>query len=279
MAAATERIEHLRVADLKPHPEADIVPRMRPDEWAAFLCDVSRRGVQEPLLIQEGGIVLDGRHRLEAAEITETTRVPCRIVDLSAKEQLDTIIKAATLRRHLSDDQRAALAAKLQPAVSKAAVAEHSKLAGKASGASRRGEESNTSANGADVLKRDTRKELAQQLNVSEKKVRIAAALQKHAPELAAKVLAGDTKLAAAAREALNGMPTPKEVAEKDPARRWSSSLHKLYVLMNSTRDLGGIKKLARNWSPAARKDYVKELRRIIGELEAWIPILDFSKR
>ncbi len=263
-----ERIEHLRVADLTPHPEAGIVPQMRSDEWASLLADVSRQKVQVPLLIQSGKLILDGRHRHKAAVLTDAETVPCIVVDLSEADQLKAIINAAVLRRQLSDDQRSVLAARLLPAVSKAAVAEKMEHAR----AAKAGNPSMV-ANGAS--KERSRTAVAKQLNVSEKKVRIAAALQKAAPEVAERVLAGETKLAAAARESLKGMKTPKEAAKADPARRFSESLHKLYVLMNSTRNLGGIKKLASKWEPKDRAGYAKELRRISAELDKWIVILE----
>lgn len=83
----------------------------------------------------------------------------------------------------------------------------------------------------------------------------------------------------AAAKEALKADwakgPTPKEEAEKDPGRRWHSSLHKLYVLLNSTRDLGGLKKLTAKWATDRKREYLAELKQIVGELNKWIKILE----
>jgi len=72
--------------------------------------------------------------------------------------------------------------------------------------------------------------------------------------------------------------PTPEEQANADPERRWCASLHKLYVFMNSTRDAGGIRALVKKWTDKGRQEYVVELKRIIGELEKWIVILEKSK-
>lgn len=69
--------------------------------------------------------------------------------------------------------------------------------------------------------------------------------------------------------------PTPQEQAKNDPGVRWSASLHKLYVFMTSTRDHGGIAKLARKWRDKTKAEYVVELRRIRGELQKWINALE----
>jgi len=73
--------------------------------------------------------------------------------------------------------------------------------------------------------------------------------------------------------------PNPSEQADASPGRRWHATLHKLYVFMNSTRDLGGIKDLTKKWTDDCRKEYVAELKRIIGELQKWITILEKSTK
>jgi hypothetical protein len=52
---------------------------------------------------------------------------------------------------------------------------------------------------------------------------------------------------------------------------RWYRSLHDLYVLINSVRDLGGIKKLTRKWSEKSRRQTAAELRQIVAQLEGYI--------
>ncbi|KKL21524.1 hypothetical protein LCGC14_2444590 [marine sediment metagenome] len=79
----------------------------------------------------------------------------------------------------------------------------------------------------------------------------------------------------AKARELLADEKTPHQQAAEDPERRWHASLHKIYVLMTSTRDLGGIKKLAGAWSVLGKKEWIAELNRIVGELQKWIQILE----
>ncbi len=40
-----------RREQLRPHPSADLVPLMQPDEYAAFLADIAERGILVPLEI------------------------------------------------------------------------------------------------------------------------------------------------------------------------------------------------------------------------------------
>ncbi len=56
--------------------------------------------------------------------------------------------------------------------------------------------------------------------------------------------------------------PTPSQQAKADPERKWYENLHKIYVLFNSLRDLGGIAKLAKKWSQRGRDEYERELRK-----------------
>lgn len=79
-----------------------------------------------------------------------------------------------------------------------------------------------------------------------------------------------------AARERLKALgPHPAIVAKNDPQVRWGKNLHDLYMTLNSIRDCGGIKHLARKWSDDGRKYAAEELRRIAGELEKHATLLE----
>jgi N6-adenosine-specific RNA methylase IME4 len=99
-----------RVDGITEHPEAALVPEMRPDEYANLLADVRVRGVVVPLEVL-GDVVLDGRHRLRAARDAGLSEVPVIEADLKGDTPAGYVVKAAVLRRHLSDDQRALMAA------------------------------------------------------------------------------------------------------------------------------------------------------------------------
>jgi len=65
---------------------------------------------------------------------------------------------------------------------------------------------------------------------------------------------------------------SPRQMADEDAARRWTKSLHDLYVLMQSVeRNAGGdILVLTAAWSPTLRQQYADELARITTVLAHW---------
>ncbi len=108
------------VTSLVLHPHHEIVPEMRDDEYQYLLEDIRINGVQTPIDLDADGVtVLDGKHRLRAARELGLHEVPFRIVQLRIDDARTFMLKAALLRRHLSDGQRAMVAAKLGKANSK----------------------------------------------------------------------------------------------------------------------------------------------------------------
>lgn len=90
----------LPVSGLELHPAAESVPPMKDDEWAAFLEDVPRVGVQTPLLAVkkgDGHLMLDGRHRLKAARI----RFPLGVAGPGGIVAFSIGIGRPTLRAHI----------------------------------------------------------------------------------------------------------------------------------------------------------------------------------
>ena len=96
-------------SELRQHPDAHLVPDMRPSEWRDFYADIAFRGITVPLEILADGTVLDGRHRLRAALELSLPRVPVIDAMLGEDDSATYMIKAAVLRRHLTDAQRAAM--------------------------------------------------------------------------------------------------------------------------------------------------------------------------
>lgn len=96
---------------LKNHTLAHLIPEMRGNEWRDFYADVALRGIKVPLEILADGTIVDGRHRLRAALELGLREVPVVDASLSGDSPEVYMLKAAVLRRHLTDDQRAAMAA------------------------------------------------------------------------------------------------------------------------------------------------------------------------
>jgi N6-adenosine-specific RNA methylase IME4/ParB-like chromosome segregation protein Spo0J len=80
-------------------------------EYRALVFDIARRGIVVPLEVTRAGVVLDGRHRLRAANELAITSVPLRIV--APEDEVTYMLLAALSRRQLTPSQRAALAVEL----------------------------------------------------------------------------------------------------------------------------------------------------------------------
>jgi len=96
------------VEDLTAHTLSTRIPTMTDTERALLRTDVARRGIQTPLEVTPGGVVLDGCHRLFVARDLGITEVPVRT--LTPEDEAAHILRAALTRRNLSASQKAALA-------------------------------------------------------------------------------------------------------------------------------------------------------------------------
>lgn len=173
----------LRVDALSLHPACKLVPEMTNSEWTEFLADVGRRGIQEPLVVDEQDQILDGRHRHRAAGFAETETVLCRRVEFDEAEKTRFVLGAALHRRNLTIDQRAMMAAKYRERLTAEAKAQRSEAANKI----RHGEDSAELSLSDGVSdkekteKRDTIREASQAFDVPERKTRSATSILKNA--------------------------------------------------------------------------------------------------
>jgi hypothetical protein len=99
------------------HPAAELFPMMEGAEWEGFLEDVRRHGFHDPVILDHQGRVLDGRNRLRAAEtlgLEDALRVETYKDNTSDPNALlNFIVSANIYRRHLTDKQRAEIAAEI----------------------------------------------------------------------------------------------------------------------------------------------------------------------
>lgn len=98
---------------LQPHPQACEVPAMSADEYAAVKADIAKRGLRVALEITSKGVVLDGHARLRAIRELGINEVEVQVI--APEDELEHILRAALLRRHLTATQRAAVALRLLP--------------------------------------------------------------------------------------------------------------------------------------------------------------------
>ena len=76
---------------LRIHPDAQLVPEMRPEEYADLLADIEAHGIKTPLEV-DGETVLDGRHRLRAAQELQLEAVPVRKAKLNGETALNILV-------------------------------------------------------------------------------------------------------------------------------------------------------------------------------------------
>lgn len=93
------------------HPAAELFPAMDEAAFAALVEDISAHGQREPILILDGQVI-DGRHRQRACE--QLGLAPqVREVESSDGDPFALVVSLNLHRRHLSESQRAMVAAHL----------------------------------------------------------------------------------------------------------------------------------------------------------------------
>lgn len=98
-----------RARMLEFHPLANIFPLIDGQAYQDLLADVLKYGVREPVWLYEGQI-LDGRNRYRAAQAMD---VECPMREYEGDDPAGFVISLNLHRRHLSESQRAMVAAKL----------------------------------------------------------------------------------------------------------------------------------------------------------------------
>jgi ParB-like nuclease domain len=177
--------------DYRIHPLAQLFPDLSPDEFEKLKGDIHKNGQIEPIWLNDNcDVVLDGRHRLRACK--ELGIKPWiafhQLLEKGRVTEAEFIWSRNVLRRHLTDDQRAAIAVKWSDAEKQAARQRQREHGGTAPGRPR-----NTSGESAQSVR--TREVIAVKAGVSEHKVRQAEVVAAKAPHLTEKVAHGEIKL------------------------------------------------------------------------------------
>ena len=162
---------------METHPIADLFPLMSDAEYQPFKADIAANGQREAIWLHKG-MILDGRNRWRAC--IELGLVPqVREYDGGEAELTAFVISLNLHRRHLSESQRAVIGARL------ANLEAH--------------RPSDKSANMRTSVV--TQPQAAAMLNVSERSIQTAKAIERQAPELMPRIAAGEMNLEDAKRE------------------------------------------------------------------------------
>jgi hypothetical protein len=233
-------------AGYQPHPLANLFPLMARTPFAELCADIKEHGLQHPIVLHEQQI-LDGRNRLLACKEVGVNPKFIQFADLLLTCSPEQYICSANLqRRHLTDDQRAAIVIEW-----KAKIAQQANERQRAAGGdkkSQKAQEKSLMVNSpeaisatavesprstgepADRLSRQerqrpaltTRQMLARQAEVTEHKIRLAERVQTERPEILEKVREGSLTLAQAQPKIT---PEPTTVKAGTEAERAPSTL------------------------------------------------------
>ena len=173
---------------LNAHPAANVFPMMNQSDLEGLAADIKRNGLLNPIVVS-GKLILDGRNRQRACEIAGVKPTFTRWKN--GRNPLDWIISQNLHRRHLNEDQRAIVAAKLREELKRDFQTERAKRAA----TSRWKCLSPTPGD----KHGDSRVIAAKLLNVSRTKVSQAIEILQH-KDLADKVATGQTTLSLARR-------------------------------------------------------------------------------
>jgi hypothetical protein len=184
---------------LRAHPVATLFPNMPDADFAALVEDIRQHGVKVPILVRRGQII-DGRHRYRACQMLGR---PCPVVQWNGRDPWLEAQSRNLVRRQLAKDQVYAirkLAATQFPEL--AAPMEAARRASK----DRQRRQRREPAPAAALLRsRDRHKESADvigaQFGVSGSTVKRVDRVAREAPELLAKVAAGELSALKALRE------------------------------------------------------------------------------
>lgn len=197
------------VQDLPVHPAAAAFPMMSPEDIKALSDDIAANGLSHPIVVWKGQVI-DGRNRLKACRLAGVEPAYAVKDDLEEEQILNFVMSANVNRRHLDTPQREAIAARIADL--------------------RRGnvdsQRTGPSSCGTSVA------EAAKLMDVSVSGVERAKTLNERAPELAAKVLAGEKvgnrKLTTSGalkqvKEAAKKAAPPPQSDDADPPERAST--------------------------------------------------------
>jgi hypothetical protein len=93
------------------HPAAAVFPMLDEEELTELAIDINANGLQQPIVLDADGQLIDGRNRLRACAMAG---VEPRFTTLDGQDPVAYILSANIARRHLTTGQRAMAAAQVE---------------------------------------------------------------------------------------------------------------------------------------------------------------------
>jgi ParB-like chromosome segregation protein Spo0J len=174
------------------HPAAEMFPLLEGKDYDELKAAIAAHGLSVPI-VKKGSVILDGRNRLRACE---ELGIEPQFTEYDGNDEIALIVSMNLLRRHLTDDQRVAILAKLR-------------------GLELSQEAARRKRHGVPVKSPQgrVREQIANAAKVGEHKARSALIAARHVPDILDDVIAGKTKLGEARKVAEKKLRRP--AAEK----------------------------------------------------------------
>jgi hypothetical protein len=97
----------------KCHPACLLLPEMTPEEFRDLAEDLRNHGQRHPIIVDAEGVILDGRHRYRAVKEELFLEPKAQTFYGDEREKAALVMSENVHRRHLTTQQRAAIAAEL----------------------------------------------------------------------------------------------------------------------------------------------------------------------
>jgi hypothetical protein len=265
---------------LDPHPLADLFPALSGEAGHALAADIAAHGVREAIWLYQGQI-LDGRNRYN---ICRALVIACPTRDYTGDDPLGFVVSMNLHRRHLTESQRALVAARLatmrqgertdlepsenSPKVSQAKAAELLNI-------------SDFSLRAAKTVRAEAQPEVIRAVETGTMAVSAAAKLAKLPVgvqrEVVRQLEAGEATTVTAALQHTSACvlaaPSPRRRAHHrmpplEPTRRWYILLAGVQQVIADFAHGGGLEPLLQVWTPEERTRAREELRRQRDQLD-----------
>jgi len=190
------------------HEVANIFPMMQGDEFDALKNDIEANGLREPIWLHQDGRIIDGRNRYLAC--CELSIEPTYRTWNGSGSLVAFVVSLNLHRRHLDVGQRGMIGLTVKRMLAEeiaATISDKRREAANVRWSNANEFETDMQLIEFDQLHeeqeapRDALAEAAEVVGVSKNTMIRAQAIERHAPDLAAKVAAGDVSLNAAYRE------------------------------------------------------------------------------